>query len=119
VHEATAASPPTTAFFRRLLLCPQVLWAFSIYLESVAILPQLFMLIRVKEVENLTAHYVFCLGGYRSLYLINWIYRRLTEDNYWQPIVWTCGMVQTLIYCDFFYYYIIAKKEGKKMQLPS
>ena len=78
------------------------------------------MLIRGKAtaVENMTAHYVFCLGGYRTLYLVNWIYRWLTEDGYWQPIVWVAGSLQTAIYCDFFYYYIIAVKERKQMELP-
>jgi ER lumen protein retaining receptor len=28
------------------------------------------------------------------------------------------GLVQTLLYADFFYYYYIALKEGSKFQLP-
>ena len=31
--------------------------------------------------ENLTSHYVFALGAYRGLYLLNWIYRYMTEDD--------------------------------------
>jgi ER lumen protein retaining receptor len=62
----------------------QVLWAFSIYLESIAILPQLFMLQRTKEGEAFTLLYIFCVGSYRGLYIINWIYRYLTERHYWQ-----------------------------------
>jgi ER lumen protein retaining receptor len=45
--------------------CPchwQVLWTFSIYLEAVAILPQLVMLQNCGNVDNLTGHYVFFLG---------------------------------------------------------
>ncbi len=40
------------------------------------------------------------------MYLINWIYRYMTEEGYWMPIVWVAGMIQTIIYCDFFYYYV-------------
>ena len=40
----------------------QVLWTFSIYLEAVAILPQLVMLQNCGNVDNLTGHYVFFLG---------------------------------------------------------
>lgn len=40
----------------------QVFWAFSIYLEAVAILPQLFLLQRSGNVDNLAAQYVFFLG---------------------------------------------------------
>jgi hypothetical protein len=53
----------------------QVLWAFSIYLEAVAILPQLFLVAKTGEAENITSHYLFALGSYRALYLANWVYR--------------------------------------------
>lgn len=53
----------------------EILWAFSIYLEAVAILPQLFMLQRTGEAETITTHYLFALGAYRALYVPNWIYR--------------------------------------------
>ena len=43
----------------------EILWAFSIYLEAVAILPQLVLLQRTKNVDNLTGNYVFLLGMYR------------------------------------------------------
>jgi ER lumen protein retaining receptor len=53
----------------------EILWTFSIYLESVAIFPQLFMLQRTGEAETITTHYLAALGLYRALYLPNWIYR--------------------------------------------
>lgn len=87
-------------------LTKQILWTFSIYLEAVAILPQLFLLQRTGEVENLTSDYIFCLGAYRALYILNWIYRYFTEEGYTQWIVWIAGVIQTAIYCDFFYYYV-------------
>eukprot|EP00557_Chaetoceros_sp_GSL56_P003243 CAMPEP_0176498372 /NCGR_PEP_ID=MMETSP0200_2-20121128/12281_1 /TAXON_ID=947934 /ORGANISM="Chaetoceros sp., Strain GSL56" /LENGTH=176 /DNA_ID=CAMNT_0017896565 /DNA_START=150 /DNA_END=677 /DNA_ORIENTATION=- len=49
-----------------------LLWTFSIYLESIAILPQLIVLQRYREVENLTGNYVFFMGAYRFLYILNW-----------------------------------------------
>ena len=85
----------------------ELLWTFSIYLESIAILPQLIVLQRYREVENLTGNYVFFMGAYRFLYILNWIYRAHTEKNYrhhW--VVYFCGVLQTLLYADFFYYYI-------------
>lgn len=45
----------------------QVFWAFSIYLEAVAILPQLVLLQRSGNVDNLTGQYVFFLGYASSL----------------------------------------------------
>ena len=97
----------------------EVLWTFSIYLEAVAILPQLVLLQRTKNVDTLTGNYVFLLGGYRALYLLNWIYRFLTEPGYRQWIVWVSGVVQTAVYCDFFYYYLKSWHKNEKLQLPS
>ena len=53
----------------------EIFWSFSIFLESVAILPQLFMLQRTGEAETITTHYLAALGAYRALYIPNWIYR--------------------------------------------
>jgi len=81
-----------------------MLWAFSIWLESVAILPQLFMLQRTGEAETITTHYLFALGIYRALYILNWIYRYLFE-NYFDPIAVVAGIIQTILYSDFFWIY--------------
>lgn len=101
----------------------EILWTFSIYLEAVAILPQLVVVHAMAKqqngfVESLTSDYVFTLGGYRALYLINWIYRLITEDHYRAWITWIAGIIQTAIYCDFFYYYAIARVTGQRMALP-
>lgn len=110
----------------------QILWTFSIYLESVAILPQLFLVSKTGEAESITSHYLFALGNtyklfdvstsiifvpcligiivpisgsYRALYLLNWIYRYYAEDHY-DLIAIVAGVVQTVLYCDFFYLYV-------------
>jgi len=110
-------------FINEFFSITEVLWTFSIYLEAVAILPQLIVIHRTAKetggfVDALNSHYVFALGGYRALYLLNWIYRLLTEPGYTNWIVWIAGLVQTAIYCDFFYYYLKAQVEGKAMALP-
>ncbi len=87
----------------------QILWTFSIYLESVAILPQLFMISKTGEAETITTHYLFCLGVYRTLYLFNWIWRFYFE-GFFDMIAIVAGVVQTILYCDFFYLYITKGK---------
>lgn len=82
----------------------QILWAFSIWLESVAILPQLFMLQRTGEAETITTHYLAALGAYRAMYIPNWIWRYFTE-GYFDAIAVTAGVVQTILYADFFWIY--------------
>ena len=104
----------------------EVMWSFSIFLESVAILPQLFMLQRTGEAETITTHYLAALGGYRAFYIPNWIYRsvwlslsrccvdpdglfnfynRWYTDDSVDIIAVVAGLVQTGLYADFFYVY--------------
>jgi len=96
----------------------EILWTFSIYLESVAILPQLFMVSKTGEAETITSHYLFALGSYRGLYILNWIYRYYYEGFY-DIIAIIAGCIQTILYCDFFYLYITKVLKGKKLQLPA
>ncbi|KAI3676876.1 hypothetical protein L1987_86490 [Smallanthus sonchifolius] len=107
----------------------EVMWTFSIYLEAVAILPQLVLLQRTRNIDNLTGQYVFLLGKtskkyivhfeHRALYILNWIYRYFTEPHYVHWISWIGGLVQTLLYADFFYYYFESWKNNVRLQLPA
>ncbi|XP_037571223.1 ER lumen protein-retaining receptor isoform X1 [Dermacentor silvarum] len=96
----------------------EVLWTLSIYLEAVAILPQLFLVSKTGEAETITSHYLFCLGSYRALYLLNWVYRYYTE-NFYDLIAIVAGLVQTVLYCDFFYLYVTRVIKGKALKLPA
>ncbi|XP_065896454.1 ER lumen protein-retaining receptor 2-like [Dysidea avara] len=96
----------------------EILWTFSIYLESVAIMPQLYMVSKTGEAESITSHYLFALGSYRALYLVNWIYRYYFEGFY-DLIAVVAGCVQTILYCDFFYLYITKVLKGGELKLPA
>ena len=104
--------PPTPPRTHPPFLPPQVSWAFSIYLEAVAIAPQLILLQRHKSVENITSWYVASLGLYRALYIVNWIYRFYTEPHFAPWIEFSAGIVQTIFYLDFFYYFAVSKAAG-------
>jgi ER lumen protein retaining receptor len=86
------------------------LWCVSIYLEAVAMLPQLIMFRSDRilkgnqgDVKDEILLPIFLLGIYRGLYIINWIYRAITERNYRHHlVVYTCGIVQVLLYSSFF-----------------
>ncbi|TFK26320.1 ER lumen protein retaining receptor [Coprinopsis marcescibilis] len=96
----------------------EILWSFSIWLEAVAILPQLFMLQRTGEAEAITTHYLAALGAYRALYIPNWIWRYF-GDNVVDPIAVVAGLVQTGLYLDFFYVYFTKVLQGQKFELPA
>jgi len=95
----------------------EIMWAFSIWLESVAILPQLFLLQRTGEAETITTHYLFALGLYRAMYIPNWIWRYFAE-NYFDTIPVFAGIIQTVLYSDFFWIYYTKVLKGKKFALP-
>ena len=98
----------------------EISWAFSIYLEAIAILPQC-VLNRARKglVDVLTADYVFCLGAYRLLYFLSWVLRWFFDETYIHSwIAFTGGIVQIILYCDFFYYYVISRRTQKALQLP-
>lgn len=96
----------------------EILWSFSIFLESVAILPQLFLLQRTGEAETITTHYLAALGAYRALYIPNWILRYWTEGNV-DVIAVLAGLVQTGLFADFFYVYFTKVLQGQKFELPA
>ena len=62
------------------------------------------MLQRTGEAETITTHYIFALGAYRALYIPNWIYRYIVE-GWFDPIAVVAGVIQTILYSDFFYIY--------------
>ncbi|CAD7945413.1 unnamed protein product [Amoebophrya sp. A25] len=99
------------------LVPTEILWASSIFLEAVAITPQLVLLAKMREVENLTSHFVTAMGLYRAFYILNWIYKYLVDKTY-DPIAILGGIVQTVLYCDFFYYYAMSKWYGNRLVLP-
>lgn len=96
----------------------EIAWTFSIYLECVAILPQLFMITKTGEAESITSHYLFAQGLYRGLYIFNWVYRWYFE-SFFDPIAVVAGCVQTLLYADFFYLYLTKVIKGKSIKLPA
>ena len=68
------------------------------------------MISKTGEAETITSHYLFALGSYRTLYIINWVWRYYNEGFY-DIIAIVAGCVQTLLYLDFFYLYV-TKGEG-------
>nr|GMD20157.1 putative ER lumen protein-retaining receptor C28H8.4 [Ipomoea batatas] len=101
----------------------RMLWSFCVYLESVAVLPQLRMMQKAKMIEPFTAHYVFALGIARFLELAHWIiqvyesggkYLYLAGRGYlWIPAVFVSEMVQSFILADFCYYYVKSAMRGQ------
>lgn len=97
-------------------------WTLALYLESVAVIPQLFMFQKsTKPVERWTAHYVFTLAVARFLSFVFWAssYHELSskQDKYvtggWVGmLVVFFEIVGLLILADYSYYWFISAKSG-------
>lgn len=78
----------------------EIAWTFSVYLEAVVIIPQLYMISRTGQAESITYFYIIPLGLYKFLYIANWIF------FYFYDYIWiAAACVQTLLYFVFFYLY--------------
>ncbi|CAD8048283.1 unnamed protein product [Paramecium sonneborni] len=80
----------------------QICQSFSIWLEALAILPQMNLMQKIQDVENLAGYYVLCLGVYRGLYVISW-YCRVFHAGWWCSTTIFGGTLAVIIYSDFVY----------------
>ncbi|ESZ93118.1 hypothetical protein SBOR_6490 [Sclerotinia borealis F-4128] len=84
----------------------EVLWVFSILLESTCILPQLLLLRQTTVPTVLDSFYLVTLGSYRFFYILNWIWRSLDiNDRSPDAISIIGGVIQTAFYIDFAWVY--------------
>mmetsp|Transcript_19888 Transcript_19888/g.39662 ORF Transcript_19888/g.39662 Transcript_19888/m.39662 type:complete len:348 (+) Transcript_19888:378-1421(+) len=102
-----------------------VAWTYAMYLESVALVPQLFMFQKAVGgiVEMLTAHFVFALGLGRALEFIFWFhsYQELVNNSGSASpgyIALFSQIIQALLLIDFYWYYFKAVKNSTPMVLP-
>ncbi|RMZ76086.1 hypothetical protein DV737_g4957, partial [Chaetothyriales sp. CBS 132003] len=82
----------------------EILWTFSIILESVCVLPQLLLLRQTTVPTVIDSYYLLTLGSYRAFYLLSWVYRMFTVNKP-DPIPVIFGIVQTAFYADFAWVY--------------
>ncbi|MCQ2817470.1 MAG: ER lumen protein-retaining receptor [archaeon] len=95
----------------------QFLVSYSLWLESIAIIPQITILARDNGAEKFIAHYLAALGSYRFFYVVLWVYRYVTmKFLLWDAVL--AGIVQVLLYSDFFYLYLKNVKNTFISDLP-
>ena len=93
-------------------------WSFSLWLESVAVFPQITIISKSNGTLAYIAHYLAALGSYRFFYIILWIYRYVKYQTLsWVSII--SGVLQVALYADFFYLYIKSYKQFIQSDLPT
>lgn len=80
------------------------LWSFSEFLEPCALIPQYIVCYRAQRVRPAAVLYMLAIGGYRVLYVFNWIYKRyMWQSAYHDYTSWLTGLVECIIFGDFVY----------------
>lgn len=90
------------------------LWTTALYLDVIAMIPQLIMMSKCKEVEALTSHFVGGTALSRLVSLLFW-YHGFAElaplDGSFNLAGWAiilAHVLQVLLLCDFLLYYVRA-----------
>jgi len=101
-----------------------ILWTTGCYLETLAMVPQLWMLSKIGEVEALTSHFVVLSVLSRICSLIFW-YRGFAElrpahggFNFAGWAVVGAHVMQLLLSCDFVFLYLKSFRRSR-MALPT
>mmetsp|Transcript_51624 Transcript_51624/g.122861 ORF Transcript_51624/g.122861 Transcript_51624/m.122861 type:complete len:300 (-) Transcript_51624:125-1024(-) len=78
------------------------LWTFSEYLEPFALIPQYIMCHKAAVLRPETLAYVLAVGGYRALYVCNWLYKRSKlHSAYHDYTSWVGGLLECIFFADF------------------
>ena len=103
-----------------------VAWTYAMYLESVALIPQLYMFRKQTTgvVELLTAHFVAALGFGRVMEFCFWIfsYHELANSSGSKLpgyVALLAQLMQLVLMLDFFWYYFRAVASARPLVLPS
>jgi len=96
-----------------------IAWAFALYLESVTVLPQLFMFMKEGKAQTHTVHFLAAQALSRLMSFIFWAssFSELSDPNHYiKKFVgnWVVGiqLIQLLIMGDFIYHYVRCIQKG-------
>jgi len=105
-----------------------IAWTFALYLETVAIMPQFFLLQKAKRaVEPWVSHFVFTIGLSRVFLTIFWAssYHELSDTHSigitggWAGrLVLLCQIIHIGVMAEFCYHYIRASVDQSPLVLP-
>lgn len=104
---------------------PDMCWTAALYIESVAMVPQLYMMSKKGgAVDNLAGHYIACVFVSRLLMLSFWLhsYPELApkNSNFNFPGYGVVGaqLLQVVLFGDFMCYYVKSIRTSSTLVLP-
>merc|ERR1711988_1271293 len=91
----------------------QVLVSFSMYMEAIAMLPQLWLMRKMHEVEPLTSHYVGLLVIARIIRMMFWVKLFVLGEHFVQLLI--ADMFHALFSADYLWLWCKKLKSGGRL----
>ena len=91
----------------------QILVAFTIYIEAVALAPQLWMVRKIGDVEALTSHYIGLLVIARIVRMLFWIV--IFFDGQRFLCLFVADLLHTALSADYLYLWINKLRNGGRL----
>jgi len=98
---------------------PDFLWMFAQWLETAAIVPQLFLASKKGGLDKASSHFVALLILNRLILSCFWSYIQYLDimndrelGNYFMTGIWMSNLIHLILCADFMYYYVKSIKRG-------
>jgi ER lumen protein retaining receptor len=91
----------------------QVLVAFTMYVEAVALVPQLYLIRKMDDVEALTSHYIALLVIARVLRMLFWLV--MFSQGQWFICLFVADLLHTAMSADYLYLWIKKLRHGGRL----
>eukprot|EP00947_MAST-08B_sp_MAST-8B-sp1_P005722 g5722.t1 len=95
----------------------EVCWTISIFLESMAILPQMAMIPKCEGLSGPVLCFLLAMGAYKTLYIVNWMLRVRFEAWYKPGIVHVAGVLQILFYVSGLCWAVAARARARRREI--
>jgi ER lumen protein retaining receptor len=91
----------------------QTLVAFTMYVEAVALIPQLWLIRKMDDVEALTSHYIGLLVIARAVRMVFWMILFIEGDRFIS--LFLADIFHTVLSADYLYLWIRKLRHGGRL----
>ena len=91
----------------------QLLVAFNMYVEAVALIPQLWLIRKIEDVEALTSHYIGLLVIARGVRMVFWIVLFMEGDRF--VSLFLADVFHTVLSADYLYLWVRKLRHGGRL----
>ena len=91
----------------------QLLVAFNMYVEAIALIPQLWLIRKMEDVEALTSHYVGLLVIARGVRMVFWVVLFMEGDRF--VSLFLADVFHTFLSADYLYLWVRKLRHGGRL----